>query len=131
MKYCCVTLAVAMAVVALTATPAHAVLEFKKQFAAKYVEGSDNAEFAAAVKKAKCNVCHFGKKKKNRNAYGMALSELLDKANFKRSRTKAEPDEVRKEIFAAFEKVESMKDPSGVTFGELFKAGKLPTPPAE
>lgn len=111
----------AVAVLAFTASQAHAIPNFQKQFLAKYVEGNSNAEFVAAVKEAKCNVCHKGKKKKDRNAYGMELSKLLDK--------KEDKDNVDK-IQEALDKVAAMKsdpkDEKSPTFGELIKEGKLP-----
>ena len=77
-------------------------------------------------------MCHYGKSKKNRNDYGMALSKLLDKDNYKTARIKEEPEQVDKELTEAFTKVEKEKSVSGTTFGDLIKAGKLPgTEPAE
>lgn len=104
---------------------AHAIAPFKKQFEVKYVkkEPGSPAEtaLAAAVKKAKCNVCHVGKKKKDRNAYGDALAELLDRKKDSRNKEK---------ILEALEKVAAMKsnpdDPSSPTYGELISQGKLP-----
>lgn len=113
---------------------ASAVAPFSKQFVKTYVD--DNKEvsedFAEAVKKAKCNVCHYGKSKKNRNDYGKALAELLDKNDFKSSAIKADPKGAEKKIVEAFEKVAKEKNADGVTFGELIAKGKLPgTAPAE
>ena len=69
--------------VAARIQPAHAIDAFKKEFVNKYVkkESSDPNEkaFAEAATKANCNVCHVGKNKKERNEYGKALDELLDK----------------------------------------------------
>ncbi len=105
--------------------PARAIAPFKKEFEAKYVKKDpttpEEQALAAAVKEAKCNVCHVGKKKKDRNAYGEALSELLDK--------KADAKDLAK-IQEALDKVADMKsnpdDPNSPTFGELIKQGKLP-----
>lgn len=105
--------------------PALGVEAFKKEFIAKYVkaDSADPAEqaFAAAVKKANCNVCHVGAKKKERNEYGKALDELLDKkADIKNSA----------KIQEALETVAGLKsnpaDAASPTFGELFKEHKLP-----
>ena len=61
----------------------YAIEPFKKEFESKYVkkDPSTDAEkaFAEAVSKAKCNVCHVGKTKKERNEYGKALDALLDR----------------------------------------------------
>lgn len=103
---------------------AHAVDAFKKEFDAKYVK-KDSAEpneksLAEAVAAAKCNVCHAGKSKKERNEYGKALATLLKKGDAKDTA----------KIQDALEKVAAMKsssaDASAPTFGELISQGKLP-----
>jgi hypothetical protein len=104
---------------------AHAVAPFKKEFEEKYVKKDpstpEEKALAAAVMKAKCNVCHVGTKKKDHNAYGNALDTLLDK--------KADMKDTAK-IQAALDKVAEMKsnpnDSNSPTFGELIKQGKLP-----
>ncbi len=106
--------------------PAQAVPLFKKKFDEKYVKDSSDQKFKDAAKEANCGICHDAKDKKLRNDYGKALSELLKKDQFKAAREKAQPDVVKKEIFDAFEKVESKKSEKGKTFGELIKAGELP-----
>ena len=69
------------------------------------------------AKKVKCSVCHFGKKKKNRNDYGKTLEKLVGKKNQKNN----------KKIKDAFKKAESVKSSTeGKTFGDLLKDGKLP-----
>ncbi len=104
---------------------AHAVPPFKKEFDAKYVKTEpatpEEEALAAAVKEAKCNVCHVGKKKKDKNAYGVALGKLLDKKKDAKDAAK---------IQDALDKVAAMKaDPNNAdspTFGELIMQGKLP-----
>jgi len=115
---------------------ASAIAPFSKQFKKTYVDDNKEAPkaFSDAVAKAKCNVCHYGKTKKNRNDYGAALSKLLDKKDpdFKTAAIKADPKPAEKKILEAFEKVAKMKNESGKTFGDLIKAGTLPgTAPAE
>jgi cytochrome c peroxidase len=108
----------------VTARTAYAVAAFRKEFETKYVnkEPSTDAEksLLAVVKKAKCNVCHLGKKKKERNAYGVALSEELTKKDSKN----------KEKIRAALEKVADMKsdpdDPGSPTFGQRIQQGELP-----
>ncbi len=103
---------------------AYARAPFKKGFEAKYVtkDPTTDAEknLLAAVKKAKCNVCHVGKKKKNHNVYGKALATLLTKKDSKD----------KEKIVSALEKVADMnsipEDASSPTFGELIEQGKLP-----
>lgn len=104
---------------------AHAIDPFKKEFEAKYVKAEpgtpEEEAFAASVKQAKCNVCHVGVKKKDKNAYGMALDELLDKKTDAKDKAK---------IQEALDKVAALKsnpaDDASPTFGELISQGKLP-----
>ena len=110
----------------LFATPANAVPTFKKVWTAKYVDAQANPQFAASVKTAGCHVCHVGKKRANRNAYGTALAELLDRTKYTSKRMREEPEKATQEILAALEKVEAAKSPQGGTFKELFESGKLP-----
>jgi hypothetical protein len=101
---------------------AFAIKQFADEFKAAYVE--EGTPLAAEVEKAKCNVCHMGKSKKDRNAYGQALSELLDKKEDKDNKDK---------IRQALETV-AAKPSAGAgspTFGDLIKEGKLPGGPAE
>jgi cytochrome c2 len=99
----------------ISASPAFAVKQFYDEFKEVYV---NNGELdASAVAKAKCNLCHEGKSKKNKNAYGKLLDTLLD-----RKKDAKNPEKIRE----ALAKVESEKSSSGVTYGELFKEGKLP-----
>ncbi len=98
---------------------------FRDQFVTVYVkpdsgDPKDNA-FAEAVEKAKCNICHVGKVKKNRNDYGKALGEILSRKT---------DTENKEKILAALKKVEAKqvnpKDDKSPTFGDLIRAGKLP-----
>jgi cytochrome c2 len=107
------------------APQANADKAFRDEFVAAYVKAeSDNPKekgFAAAVEKAKCNICHVGKVKKNRNRYGKALAELLSRKT---------DTEDKEKIQAALKKVEAKrcdpKNEKSPTFGELIRAGKLP-----
>lgn len=80
---------------------------------------------AEAAKEAKCNVCHFGTSKKNRNDYGQALSSLgVTKANY--DALKEDPDKLNTTLKGLFKKCEAAKSVTGKTFGELIQTGKLP-----
>ena len=108
-----------------SAREAFAIKQFFDEFKAVYVkpDSADPAEkaLAAEVETAKCNVCHAGSSKKERNAYGNALAERLDK--------KADAKDVAK-IKKALEEVAALpSDPAKAdtpTFGALLKEGKLP-----
>ncbi|HEX4150465.1 MAG TPA: hypothetical protein VHY20_15815 [Pirellulales bacterium] len=98
-------------VVALCAGPAaHARPAYKAQIEKVF---PDNA----AIKEAKCNTCHEGTEKKNRNDFGKAFGKTL---NAKNSKDTAKID-------AALEAVAGQPSAiSGKTFGDLIKEGKLP-----
>jgi len=104
---------------------AQAIKPFEMEFYAKYLKpnSSDPKDkaYTELVYNAKCFVCHEGKSKKSRNAYGRQLAELLDKDTDKDNKQK---------IDEALDKVARMHiDPKNVhspTFGDLIAAGKLP-----
>src|SRR5689334_4690678 len=83
--------------------------QYKKEFEAKYVKPDGTAAekaLAAAAAEAKCNICHVGSEKKDRNAYGMALSKHLSKDDAK---------DVAK-IQKVLTETESVKSAGGKTF---------------
>jgi hypothetical protein len=124
MKNVCLLALCAVAVlgtmVLVQVQPAQARPPYKKQFDAKYVkkDSSDPTEkkFAEAAEAAKCNICHVGEKKKDRNEYGMALSKLLKKGDEK---------DIPK-IDSALDTVAKEASKAGPTYGDLIKEGKLP-----
>ena len=125
MKKFGVTLLVAVALALGFSSQASAIPGFKKAFDDRY------PALKGVSEEQKCNLCHFGKSKKNKNDYGKALAELLKKDNYKDERVKAEADKVKAEYDEAFKKVEAAKSKTGDTFGERLKAGKAPGTPEE
>lgn len=118
-------IAACLAIVAgSSAREAFAIKQFFDEFKTVYVK--EGTPLAAAVETAKCNVCHVGKSKKDRNAYGNALAERLDK--------KEDAKNVEK-IRKALEEVAGLSsDPAKAdapTFGKLIEEGKLPGGNAE
>ena len=100
--------------------------DYRKQIEATY----KTSKIAGAIKEANCNVCHYGKTKKNRNDYGIALSKLLSEENYKKM--KKDPEELNKQIVDALKAVNKEKSVTGKTFGEMIDAGQLPgTAPAD
>ena len=98
---------------------------FRKQFEELYVK-KDSAEpseqaFAAKVKKAKCNLCHVGRNRKMRNAYGAELSKLLD-----RKKDAKNVEKIRKAMATVAEIKANPDDENSPTFGELIAQGELP-----
>ena len=94
---------------------------YQKQFPLVYKNLKKQA------KKAKCNICHYGKKKKDRNDYGTALAKEFAKGKKKKNEKDV------KRIKEVFKKVLKQKSKvKGKTFGDLIKDGKLPgTAPKE
>ena len=121
---CCVATILALAF-GVAVQPAHAIKPFSDEFTVKYVKKDSkekkDVEFAKLISETKCNVCHKGKSKKDRNLFGAELSKLLDKKADKGNKDK---------IQDALVKVEKLpvnpKDKKSPTFGDLIKAGKLP-----
>lgn len=108
------SLLMAMLVPVFTAGLAHAYPEFKKEFDKKY------APLAPQIAKVKCNVCHVGKSKKDRNEYGKALSKFITK------KEKKKPDKIQEALQKAEGEHSDPANASSPTFGELMKEGKLP-----
>ena len=99
--------------------------DYRKQIEATY----KTSKIAGAIKEANCNVCHYGKTKKNRNDYGTALSKILTEDNYKQM--KKDPEELNKKIVDALKTVSKEKSVTGKTFGEMIDGGQLPgTAPA-
>jgi len=114
-RYACV-LGLGVAFVSGSAArPAYAIKQFFDEFKAVYVK--DGSPLAAAVESAKCNVCHKGSSKKDRNAYGEALAERLDKKEDAKN-----PEKIK----MVLEEVGKLASPAGPTFGALLAEGKLP-----
>lgn len=114
----------AVCLVACFAAPSAAFPQFQKQFVLKYADGSDEA-YADAVKEAKCFVCHQGKKKKNRNAYGQALHQYLGKKD------KKDVDKIVTALETVADESSDPDDPDAPTFGELIAGGDLPGGPLD
>lgn len=103
-------LAVAAAVLVSSLQNAEARPNYLKDFTRQYPKVKE-------AKKVKCNVCHMGKSKKNRNNYGKAVAKTLGD-------TKVKDSEKVKEALKKAEEEKSAID--GKTFGDLLKDGKLP-----
>ena len=77
--------------------------------------------------KVKCDICHYGKEKKDRNNYGAALHEAMGKDQ----KDVKDVEKLKEALKKAEEKASAVE---GKTFGQLIHDGKLPatgfTPPA-
>jgi len=113
-----------------SARPAFAIKQFFDEFKAVYVK-PDSADanekaFAAEVETAKCNVCHAGKSKKERNAYGNALADLLDKKEDAKN-----VEKIKESLLKVAGMASDPAKPDSPKFGDLITQGKLPGGPAE
>jgi hypothetical protein len=115
--------------VGLVAQIANARPDYKKAADAKWGE----SKIAEILKTEKCNFCHYGKTKKNRNNLGKALIKcgLTEEKYAELKSDKEKLAEFATEILTKVEGEKSSKD--GKTFGDLIKAGEDPStdPPAE
>ncbi len=91
-----------------------------------YVKDSKDEGFKKLVDEAKCNVCHQGSSKKERNPYGTEAVAVFKKHDINKDRPKKDPAGFKKDIEAAFKALEEVKAKDGKTFGEKIKAGQLP-----
>jgi len=132
------TLAVGIIATMCGGQTARALPPYNKEWMAKYVSGNPNKKFVdavAAVGKtstaASCNVCHKGTTKKDRNEYGIAVGQYLDKATYTGMIKNGVPDAAKsKWIREGLGKAAGDLSSDGQqTYGELIKAGKLPGEP--
>jgi cytochrome c2 len=123
MRYVCLSMVAAMLIGLTAARPAAAIVQFYNVFKDEYLKNHPDKEYVAALTKGsnKCFVCHQGKKRKNHNAFGEHLKDLLDR--------KKDKKDVEK-IKAALAKVLAMhvdpKDEKSETYLDRVKASKWP-----
>lgn len=126
MKKLATVIAVAVVGFIATAENAQAIPAFAKAFKERCVDTSKNADFVAAVKEAKCNLCHFGTSKKNKNDFGKAFAKHFKKKDYSSTRVREEAAAVKKEFDEGLKKVLAEKNPEEKTYKSLIEAGKLP-----
>ena len=114
----------AVAIIMLSADRTDARPQYKSYFEKGVVAKSKNADFVTAAKEKKCNVCHFGTKKSDRNDFGKALAKYTTKAGYLEK--KADATVLRKYFDEGLKKVLEIKNPEGEKYGERINAGKLP-----
>jgi hypothetical protein len=123
MRYVC-SMLLAFMLVLFAARPASAVLQFYQVYKTEYLENHPDKKYVAEVDKGtnKCFVCHQGKKsRKNHNAFGLPLVDLLDRKKDLKDKEK---------IKEAIAKVAAMhvdpKDTKSETYLDRIKASKWP-----
>jgi len=122
MRFLC-TLLLAGFLFSLTAQPAAAVLPFYKVWKAEYLDNHPDQEYAKLADKAanRCFVCHVGKKRSHRNAYGALMEEELDaKKDLK------DKEKILAVIKKASEAHVDPNDTSSETFADRIAASKFP-----
>jgi hypothetical protein len=124
MRYVGLRIGLALLLAIGVARPSAAVVQFYMQYKKDFLDNHKDKEYAAFVNKAtnRCFVCHQGKKsRKNHNAFGKHLVELLDRRKDIRDKEK---------IAAAIRKVVEMpidpKDEKGEKYIDRIKASKWP-----
>jgi hypothetical protein len=114
---------VCMLVVGVGALSAHARQQYSKAFNEKYADPNSKdaavKKLATAIATAKCNTCHEGTKKTDRNRYGKELSKLL-------SKNEKAKDKIEKALEDAAKIKVDEKDAKSKTYGDLLKDGLLP-----
>ena len=127
MKMLCRSLAF-LTILASGPPSARAIIPFNQAFKDLYVQ--PNTPFAKQVEDAKCNLCHDGKNRKNRNDYGKAVQLYLKKADFVGAAAKFNPktEAGKKALADGLEKAGAEKSSDGKKFDALIKAGELPAP---
>jgi hypothetical protein len=115
-------LLVAVPMLLVMASSASALPPFQKEFQKEYLETLKDQKFAAELEKSnvKCLVCHQGRHKKNRNAFGMAVGKFLTKKDAKH------PEKIAEGLKKALAMHVDPKDPKSETFLDRLKAGKWP-----
>jgi cytochrome c2 len=110
-------------VVFSAAQSALAIPAFSKVFTKEYVVDNSDKKFAEEAAKAPnaCLICHQGKDRKNRNAFGKEVAKLLDKKKDAKNDQKIS-DGIKK----ALEMHVDSKDDKSETYMDRVKAGKYP-----
>ncbi len=85
----------AFAMIASYVTPSYALKPLAEAFAEQYCGTGASEALKAKVADAKCNVCHVGTQKKNRNPYGVALHDALKDAKFSIPDLKKSPKDAK------------------------------------
>ncbi len=123
MRTFALTMFCAVALSGFTVNSASAIAPFQAVFIKEYINDHPNEEFAKMVKtKAKCHICHQGKKiGPHHNAYGKHLVELLDAKTDKK-----DVEKIKAALATVAEMHSDPEDDKSPTYGELIAKGELP-----
>ena len=102
--------------------PAVALPPFQIEFKKDYLDSLKDKKFAEEMNKAdvKCLVCHQGKQKKNRNAFGKDVGKLLTKKDAK------DKDKIAAGLKKALAMHVDPKDDKSETYMDRLMASKWP-----
>ena len=116
---------VAILVLGPLASVGWSIRPFQNEFYATYLNESsgdpDDAAYAMLVREVKCNLCHIGNRKKDRNTYGSELAKLLDHREDKGNEKK-----IRGVLQQVAKLSSAPNDGTARTFGQLIEARQLP-----
>jgi cytochrome c2 len=123
MRYRFLLIAATPLIAVLASESAFAIPAFSKVFVKEYVVNNENKQFAEEAAKSpnSCYICHQGKERKNRNAFGKEVGKLLDKKKDAKNEQKIS-DSIKK----ALEQHVDPKDDKSETYMDRVKAGKYP-----
>jgi hypothetical protein len=116
--------------IGLAAVPpsAYGVKEFYVELQKKYVKPNskkrNDVALSIAFEQAQCTICHPGDDKHKLSQYGGIVAVRINKFD----------KDNKKKIQETFEEVSKFRpnfqDPKSPTYGDYFKQGRLPPPPA-
>lgn len=123
-RLCCLRLIVLSGLVIGTigvSSPALAWKQFGTHWKEVYLEDHEDKEYAEMVsKKAKCHLCHQGRKKKHNNPYGKEFEGLIGKEDRK------DDEKIVKAIKEVGKRRSDPDDHKSPLYDELIAQGKLP-----
>ena len=122
MKRCAIFFLVGLVAVLMNMTGRQ--VSARPEYKARFDEATKSTKAASVIKEAKCNNCHYGSSKKNRNEFGQAVNKFMNAETFKSIRENR--DELNKKVDAALKSALKEKSKKGKTFGELIDSGSLP-----
>ena len=116
------SLLLAVLMMVALASTASALPAFQLEFKKEYVDSLTDKKFAEEISKAdvKCLVCHQGKNRKNRNAFGAEVAKLLTKKDIK------DHDKIAAGLKKALAMHVDPKNEKSETYMDRLQAGKWP-----
>jgi len=122
-RYACLAVLGLMVAAGGLTREAFAIKQFADEFKAMYVK--EGTPLAAAVDEAKCNVCHLPESKKERNAYGHALAERLDKKEDAKNVEKIKAALATVESWCRYVLPQQFADPQGWQLQNMLEVARL------